>query len=143
MIETQGDIWDHWQQGKVICITTNGTLRQDGKAVMGAGVAKQAKELIPELPGKLGEAIKSSGNAVHYFPEHKIITFPVKHRWWDNADIDLIKRSCSQLMLLMDYENIESVVLPRPGCGNGGLNWKFVKKEIEPMLDDSVVIIDR
>lgn len=36
----------------------------------------------------------------------------------------------------------ETVLLPRPGCGNGKLQWDFVKREIEDLLDDRVTIVN-
>lgn len=47
MREEPGDIWDH----RCIAITTNGDTNRLGQAVMGRGVALQAK--TPDTPGSL------------------------------------------------------------------------------------------
>ena len=39
--------------------------------------------------------------------------------------------------------NFSSVLLPKPGCANGGLNWEQVKPLLEQYLDDRFTIIDR
>ena len=68
-----------------------------------------------------------------------ILSFPVKHNWFNNADISLIKRSAKELL---DWsEPFRSIVLPRPGCGNGGLKWEDVKPVLEPILDGRFHVI--
>ena len=64
-----------------------------------------------------------------------MITFPVKHNWWEAADLGLIERSASELLKIIEVKKIkEAVYLPRPGCGNGRLNWEDVKKILSPIL---------
>lgn len=43
---------------------------------------------------------------------------------------------------LADNFKREAILIPKPGCGNGGLKWEDVKKQIEPLLDDRFIIID-
>lgn len=141
MIEIHGNIWEHFKKGVPICITTNGFVKENGDAVMGAGVAKQAKFLFPDLPKELGNNIRKNGNRVFYFEKYNIFTFPVKHYWWQNADIDLIKKSLNELVNYIDIHNIKTVILPKPGCGNGRLNWKIVKENIDDICTDNIKII--
>lgn len=61
--------------------------------------------------------------------------------WATYSSMELILQSSHELIELLNKENFDSVILPRPGCGNGGLNWVDVKKEIEKILDDRVYII--
>lgn len=70
-----------------------------------------------------------------------IVFFPVKHHWREQADIELIKRSCGELMELTERQGWETVVLPRPGSGNGRLSWEYVKSNIEDLLDDRIHVI--
>ena len=143
MQEVTGDIWDFHEQGHLVCITTNGFVKKNGECVMGAGVAKQAKVKFPDLPARVGEDLRLMGNGLNFYGDIKLIMFPVKHNWYEQADIELIKQSCEQLIQLMDFKNIKKVYLPKPGCGNGKLRWPEVKKVIEPLLDDRVIIIDK
>lgn len=149
MREISGDIWDFHKQGHWIVITTNGTVRKDGACVMGRGVAKQAAEKFPGLPYILGEYISSMGNHVNYLTEFKIISFPVKHNWWEAADTSLIDTSCQEIRTLVDNLEITypfggpyHVYMVRPGCGNGGLDWKDVKPILEKYLDDRFVVVE-
>ncbi len=108
----------HW-----ICIPTNGIVKDDGFAVMGKGVALDATQKFWDLPGILGELLKSEGNNVHllkrfgrseYVPQNplyydkfvavSLFAFPTKHHYRDNSDIDLIEKSCQQLKKKWDIE---------------------------------------
>ena len=132
MKEVFGDLWEF---DGIIAITTNGFVKRDGTCVMGRGCAKQAVIRFPGLPNKLGTKISAEGNHVFYFPEHRLITFPVKHRWWEAADLGLIERSARELLKMIEVKKIqEAVYLPRPGCGNGRLKWGGVKKILSPIL---------
>jgi hypothetical protein len=132
MKEVFGDLWEF---DGIIAITTNGFVKRDGTSVMGRGCAKQATIRFPGLPHKLGRKISAEGNHVFCFPEHRLITFPVKHTWWEAADLGLIERSARELLKLIEVKKIqEAVYLPRPGCGNGRLKWEGVKKILSPIL---------
>jgi hypothetical protein len=132
MKEVFGNLWEF---DGIIAITTNGFVKRVGTCVMGRGCAKQATIRFPGLPHKLGTRISAEGNHVFYFPEHKLITFPVKHTWWEVADLGLIERSARELLKLIEVKKIkEAVYLPRPGCGNGRLKWEGVKKLLSPIL---------
>ena len=64
-----------------------------------------------------------------------MITFPVKHNWWEAADLGLIERSARKLLKMIEVKRIkEAIYLPRPGCGNGRLKWEDVKKILSPIL---------
>lgn len=133
MIEVYGNLWDF---PGIKCITTNGTINRFGEAVMGRGCALEAKKKYPLLAKELAESIRQDGNNVHVFSKYPLITFPVKHHWSDKADIELIKRSAIQLLgfsIMSDNPN-EDIYLPRPGCGNGHLQWEDVKLVIKPIL---------
>lgn len=83
--EVHGDIWDYHSKGRWIVITTNGTVKNNGEAVMGRGVALQAKQRFPQLPKKVGSWMSyfgGQGNQAGIFQEEKIVSFPVKHDWW-------------------------------------------------------------
>lgn len=138
MKEAKGDLWT-FSGHKVI--TTNGYIKTNGACVMGRGCAYQAMLKYPKLPFELGELIKNHGNHVYYFKEFNIVTFPVKHNWWEKADLKLIKESAYEILSLTISTN-EQFYLPKPGCGNGQLEWEDVKKVIEPILSDQFTVID-
>lgn len=137
------NIWDAHGKGAWACITTNGIIKKDGMAVMGAGIAKQAASRYPDLPIKLADNLKRYGNRVFVYPSMKLITFPTKNNWRDNSDIELIKISCIQLVEVMVKFKIDNLWLPRPGCNNGKLEWEDVRKIIEPLLNNNITVCGR
>lgn len=145
MKEITGNLWD--LPADIICITTNGTIKANGRGVMGRGCAKEALTKFPTIDKCLGDSLKSRGNHVQWIygsnttSSKVIFAFPVKHNWWEEADLELIKRSAMELMKILNTTGIKSVLLPRPGCGNGKLKWEDVKPVIEPILDDRVTIV--
>lgn len=141
MKEITGDLWDFHAQGHYICITTNGTVRRDGACVMGRGIAKQAAQKFPDMPVRIGNSIKSIGNHVRVFELCKLISFPVKHHWAEVADLRLIEQSAKELADKFTFGNT-SVYLPRPGCGNGHLQWADVRTVIAPILDDRFTVVE-
>ena len=127
-----------------ICITTNGTVKAGGAAVMGRGCAKEATLIYPGIAVQLGAQIEEDGNVVQIIrviSDLPLVAFPVKHAWHERADLDLIAASARQLMALVDLHGWQEVRLPRPGCGNGGRTWDEVEPILAPILDDRVVVV--
>ena len=145
MKEVKGDIWDFHKQGYWIVITTNGTVKSNGEAVMGRGVALQAKQRFSDLPIILGNNIKTFGNKAFILGKG-VTTLPVKHNWWEKADLTLIEESTKELRNLFVTVITEypiPIYLVRPGCGNGGLDWGDVRPILEKYLDDRFVVVQR
>lgn len=148
MLEEFGDFWAI--QGDARCITTNGTLRTNGDAIMGKGIALQAKQRYHRVETTLGRLIQKYGNHV-FFIGHGLISFPTKHDWRDyKSDIGLIKRSAIELVSLfkgdipIKNKANRRILLTRPGCGSGNLDWKEVKPVLQAILssDEFIVIND-
>lgn len=144
MLEVTGNLWDFKVHN--MCITTNGFVKKDGRAVMGAGCAKEAvdKYKLWDLPLSLGTLIKDNGNIfqrMHVGNPHSLWAFPVKHNWWEKADTKLIERSCKQLAEYVAKTGYR-FILPRPGCGNGGLDWEQdVKPICQQYLGDRIMVV--
>lgn len=149
-----------------IVITTNGFVKKDGSLVMGRGIAKEARDRIPGIDKRIGRAVQRDGNHVYAFHngplEPIIFSFPVKPEkgllygrlmpgWMVKADIALIEQSAKELVALIEglhYNQFtinawpfKNILMPRPGCGNGGLKWEEVKPIIEPILDDRFTVM--
>ena len=151
MIEVFGDAWE-LSKNNFLCITTNGQVKNNGKAVMGRGIAKQAADRFPELPELLGDRLKLDGNHVHPLGKWEnwlLFSFPTKHDWRFPSQLSLIEQSINELAYFFDipshnanYMNPlnKKIFLPRPGCSNGGLAWEDVKPLVSK-LDDRFYIV--
>jgi hypothetical protein len=135
-----------WECQGYKVIPTNGVVKKNGENVMGAGLAKQASVLYPELAKKLCDAISLGGNHVYPFPEHELYSFPTKHHFSEMSDINLMIRSARQLKRLAQnhYSNsLGSIHIPKVGCGLGSLDWKVVKplleRELHPYTELGVI----
>lgn len=138
MKEIIGNLWDyHGKPSTAIAITTNGFIKSNGNCVMGRGCAKEAVRQFELISLDLGKLIKESGNIVHRIYDG-LYSFPVKHNWWEKADLELIERSCIQISTMATEDHI---IIPRMGCGNGKLNWADVRPVVAPLLNDRFSII--
>ena len=150
MIEYTGDIWEY--PSDWLCVTTNGNIRNDGAAVMGRGIALEAKRRYPKLPHILAERIMEGGNRVYplgSFGGKLIFSLPTKNDWHDRSSIDLIHVSIRDLLYYHNSakklfgQDYPVVAMTRPGCGNGGLDWNCVRPTIVNLLSDKFVIVNR
>lgn len=143
MREIKGNIWDFYVEDPLnyICITTNGFVKKNGECVMGRGCAQQCRDRFPEFAKELGKSIVDTGNRVYLFEKLRILTFPTKRVWWENSDLELIRKSTEQLIVFADNMPEVTFYLPRPGCSNGGLQWEDVREAIAPILPDNIIVI--
>ena len=153
MLEITGNIFDlnSWSHKPTtpeiaLCIATNGVIKANAQAVMGAGIAKAFALVYPQLPTILGQKLARSGNRVHYLltdGDVHIMSFPTKYHWRDSSDLPLIRNSAQTLAELAVIRPYCTFVLTQPGCGLGGLSWLMVRDVISPILPDNCWVVDR
>lgn len=143
MREIKGNIFD--VQADAICVTTNMMVDRFGSAVMGKGIALSFAQRYPTLKAFFGKDLRYRKGQVFAArvpgEARAIINLPTKRDWRNPSDVLLIEISALALVRLTDFNEWARVVLPRPGCGLGGLRWEDVKKVLEPILDDRFYII--
>ena len=143
MNKVKGDIWDYYKTCPIVIPTNLGWDKCENN-VMGAGLAKQAKERFPYLPVKYGEFLINNPNhhGVVIYDEYRLICFPTKRRndyapwmsWTNSSDLELIEQSCIHLLeatAIFSY----CVAIPPVGCGCGGLKLEDVEKVLDKYLD--------
>ncbi len=148
-----GNMWAFAHEYDALCILTNRIVR-DGKNIMDGGSAYEAAKRDPELPKILGTkilGIEASGitndtaftDVLELRPAAKpaILAFMTKEDFRNKSDPDLIRQSAIELMQLIDLHQWNNVLLPRPGCGLGGLSWEMVSSILIPILDQRVTIV--
>lgn len=147
MREAFGELFT--MDGDLLCITTNGTVNTRGHAIMGAGCALEARRRFIGIERSLGERITAEGNHVHDLGEWRdfvtghymrVASFPTKQHWADASTLALIEQSARELNALLAW-NPWTVLLPRPGCNNGRLEWSVVRPRLEAILDDRVIAV--
>jgi O-acetyl-ADP-ribose deacetylase (regulator of RNase III) len=113
--------------------------------VMGKGIALQFRDAFPESAREYEEAAKAGRVRVgHVFvttnrsllKPHWIIHFPTKKHWRQPSQLAWVREGLKDLVRVVRLEKIGSIALPPLGCGNGGLQWSMVRREIEAALSD-------
>jgi O-acetyl-ADP-ribose deacetylase (regulator of RNase III) len=113
--------------------------------VMGKGIALMFSEAFPENTEAYKQACEAKQVHVgHMFiTENKglvhprwIINFPTKKHWRGDSRIEWIRDGLHDLLRVIQEKNIRSIALPPLGCGNGGLEWTDVRREIETALTE-------
>lgn len=169
MLEVRGDLFDI--RCDAICITTNGYVNTKDRAVMGRGCAKEARDRYLGIDLILARKIQEFGNTVNLIKEIEndrwLISFPVKAdkviREGDNvvshalkkykqgeevpgylakASLEIIESSARALRRLADSNpSWKTILVPRPGCGAGELDWADVKPILERYFDDRFKVV--
>lgn len=130
MIEyVTGDILESDAQAIVIPVNCVG--------VMGKGLAKQFKDIYPNLFGQyvvMCASNKMELGEISVIPltgGRRVIFFPTKNHWRDYSSRDSIRDGLDSLAKHIHMLEIKSVAIPKLGCGAGGLYWQVVKPIIE------------
>jgi hypothetical protein len=141
-----------------ICIPTNGVVRANGAAVMGAGIAKQAAAKWPGLEFALAELLLQHGNYTTRFTDddrrvqtprgaytlpYHLFAFPTKDDYRGSSSLIRIRASANDLAYMVSVEQdlrgtTLPVALPMVGCGYGRLRWT----DVRPVLESSLAQID-
>jgi len=113
--------------------------------VMGKGIALMFSEAFPANTRAYEEACTQRQVRVgHMFVTENpslisprwIINFPTKKHWRQPSRLEWIREGLRDLVRVIREKHINSVALPPLGCGNGGLDWNLVRREIERTLAD-------
>ncbi len=113
--------------------------------VMGKGIALMFRETFPVNTHAYEEAAKAGNVRVGRMlvtENHAvvgprwIINFPTKKHWRQPSKLEWVRDGLRDLGRVLRENNIHSVALPPLGCGNGGLDWALVRREIEGALGD-------
>ncbi len=99
----QGDMWSVFGQADLFLVTTNGVITRSGKLVMGAGIAKSARDRFPGLDQALGVAAKAAGSPYGLlisprWPEARLGAFQTKNNWTEGSSPALIEFSARKLL---------------------------------------------
>jgi hypothetical protein len=158
MIEINADLF--YANAEILLIPTNGVIKQNGDAVMGAGIAKfidtrRNLTMFTTAAEYLGAQLKTTANIpleLGYLYQmvggprwstykqsdlnngYRLYSFPTKNHFKDDAQLPLIARSAELFREIWLKLDKPLVAMPRLGCGCGGLNWET---QVKPVLMDA------
>jgi O-acetyl-ADP-ribose deacetylase (regulator of RNase III) len=113
--------------------------------VMGKGIALMFKEAFPTNFRLYEDACRQREVKIgHMFVTETaklsgprwIINFPTKQHWLHPSKVEWIVEGLNDLHRVIAELGIRSIALPPLGSGNGGLDWKDVRREIERILSN-------
>jgi len=104
--------------------------------VMGAGIARQCKELFPrtyqQYRRKCQQGEYKPGQPILTNVDRPLLLFPTKNHWRNGSEYAWIEEGLNRIA--KNADKFESIAIPPLGCGHGGLNWQRVKTLIERHL---------
>lgn len=113
--------------------------------VMGKGIALMFRETFPGNTRVYETACKAGDVQVGKMlvtqerdltGDRWIINFPTKKHWRHPSKLEWIREGLKDLVRVICEKQIRSIAVPPLGCGNGGLEWSQVRREIEAALSD-------
>lgn len=137
IVEVKGDLLAADADALVNAVNTVG--------VMGKGIALQFKQaflanfLAYEAACKRGEVVIGKMFVTHLDTAHpsRIINFPTKQHWRSPSLLEYIQAGLTDLIHVVQQENIGSIALPPLGCGLGGLQWR----EVRPLIEQAFTLL--
>ncbi len=134
---TQGNLLEARAEALVNTVNTVG--------VMGKGIALMFKERFPENYRDYAAACKAKEvrtgrmfvtEVSELDGPRWIINFPTKEHWRGKSRMEWIVEGLRDLRRVLVERQVKSIAIPPLGVGNGGLDWKEVRRHIEAALAD-------
>lgn len=104
--------------------------------VMGKGVALDFANKWPTIVAEYkkccwNKSLKSGGCLLFDLPDgRKWAALATKNHWRNSSKVEWVQSGLKELAHLAKQAGIQSIAIPPPGCGNGGLDWE----QIEPIV---------
>ncbi len=142
----KGNIWG--SGADIICVTTNATVRTDGRLVMGRGAALECKQRFPGIDLEFGRKVRQWEARFGLGTPYGVVlsgpncltlgAFQVKWSFRDAAEVELIRVSVQSLTKIA-VETGAVIALNFPGIGYGRLSRECVLPLLEPLPDNVTV----
>ncbi len=113
--------------------------------LMGAGLAKQFRNKYPNMFKHYSDACRrgvlAPGRLLIYDretfdPPFYIINFPTKNDWRQPSKLEYIESGLIALVRILKPMGVNSISVPKLGCGLGELDWEDVNSLIKKYLSD-------
>ncbi len=139
-----------YQRGDVgnnICMfTANSVIKNDGKLVMGAGVAKVVRDFyqgIDKLFGLEIEHMSKFGVKFVKWNGQNIGAFQTKYNWTDSSPLELVECSVRNLKFVADNRPHHTFHLPCPAVNHGRQSVEDVLPLLEILPDNVIIYLDK
>jgi hypothetical protein len=133
-------MFDVWGNTDLFLFTSNPIVNKQGLAVMGRGIAKQLADKHPQIRRDFGALLTDwwefTVDIIGDYDGQKVGYFVVKDHWKDNAKLDIIEQSCSDLVEGLERCPRRRIDLNFPGIGNGKLRREDVLPIISKLPDN-------
>jgi len=130
-----------------IIVTANSNVKYGDRLVMGAGAAKCLRDKVKGIDCVFGKLVKeyNSRDKEYLLLFHNFYgILQVKYNWWENANVNLIKRSLEILKYNADKYRDVAYNLNYPGIGYGGIEKHIMETILNRMrLPNNVMIWSR
>ncbi len=113
--------------------------------VMGKGIALMFKEQFPRNFEEYAHACEDGEVRIgkmfvtqnkELFGPRWIINFPTKTHWRVKTKIEWVEEGLEDLVRVIREKDIRLIAIPPLGCGNGGLEWRYVRPLIVTALEE-------
>ncbi len=109
--------------------------------VMGKGIAAAFKTRYPEMFHAYQKLCREKKFEVGMLwlwkaPDQWVLNFPTKQHWRNPSKLEYIEAGLKKFVAEYERRGIREISFPRLGCGNGGLEWSQVRREIEAALSE-------
>ncbi len=121
--------------------------------IMNAGIAREFKARYPDMFMEYNAYCRagtfSLGDVHFYRPQDgrpNVINVGIQETTESRAIIEYVERGLEKIQESYGVWKINSIAMPRIGCGLGGLDWKDVRKVVERVFgssDLSVVVASK
>ncbi len=105
--------------------------------IMGKGIAKDFKIIYPEMFKQYQQLCENQeltvGKLWLYRTDNKwILNFPTKTTWRQPSKLEYIEAGLKAFVRGYAERGITSIAFPKPGCGNGELDWE---NQVQPLME--------
>jgi len=130
-----------------IFFTANSVVTKDGRLVMGAGAALDAKKAFPNSDKDFGALVKAYGIktdnglrfGVLWSRKRMLGAFQTKYHWKENSDMDLIFYAA--IMLSGFSRRVGMLNVNFPGINYGGLQRSEVLEVIQDIWKTDPIVV--
>lgn len=117
--------------------TANNVITSKGKLVMGAGNAKQVRDMFSGIDSRFAEILqhRKEDYLMCLDKETRVFAFQTKRHFKHNSPIELVEASCRKLKGIAERTG-KLFAIPFPGINHGKLLREDVLKILEDLPDN-------